>query len=153
MLSTEPISSSPTHQVAHPPRYLTPLAFAVAVRGTSEAVTSPPKSSRSSASACAVARPSLDEVETLTKPSPSTMPFGSLAGMLPLVDPPPDTPSTAPRGPACRRSRPPRAFAGACAGAADTSVAAATATATTAAEKPNAHLQSVPDGLFAATCL
>ena len=34
--------------------------------------------------------PSREEVVTLTKPSPSTIPFGAFAGMLVLVDSPPD---------------------------------------------------------------
>ena len=114
------------------PRYLTPLPLAVAVRETSDAVTAPPKSSRSSASACALAVPSREDVDTLTKPSPSTIPFGELgrdararrlaAGRL-------DRRHAAERSPEITAAD---AFAGAWAGAADTSVAAATATATTA---------------------
>ena len=63
--STEPISLSPSTRSRTLPRYLTPLAVAVAVRETIEAVTAPPKSSRSSASACAVAVPSLEDVVAL----------------------------------------------------------------------------------------
>ena len=94
-------------------------------------MTAPPNSSRSSASACALAVPSREDVVTLTKPSPSTIPFGDLAGMLVLVDSPPDafTGATRPSEPEITAAV---AFAGAWAGAADTSVAAATATATTA---------------------
>ena len=103
----------------------------VAVRETIEAVIAPPNSSRSSASACAIAEPSLSAV-ALTKPSPSTIPSGVFAGMLRLVESLPDTRTGATR-PSVPVITAAVARAGDCAGADETSAAAATATTTAVA--------------------
>ena len=60
---------------------MTPLPLSSAMRETIEAVITPPSSSRSSASACACAEGPPVAVVTDTKPSPSTIPSGVLAGI------------------------------------------------------------------------
>ena len=71
--------------------------------------------------------------------------------MLPLVDPPPETrlEATLPRSPEMTATD---AFAGAWAVAAETSVAAATATAIDCSDDQT-HSESVPTPHLAATCL
>ena len=129
-----------------------PFVVPVAVRETIDALTTPPSSSRSYASACATAAPVLS-VETLTRPSLIAIPSGSLAGMLRLVDSPP-------RGLHARHAaeragdrRGLGARAGACAGRRQRPATAAATATMTAAARSRMRTLSVPDRYFAATCL